>query len=318
MQISVVIPTYSRPDLLQQALQSIARQSHLDWEVVVVDDGSDPPVTPQQIAQIVGANFQLLRHPQSLGTATAKNNGIAAARGELITLLDDDDLLEPFALQSITSIFAANEEIDCLFLNITPFGQYAANASVNQGSALKKVVTNAESHRENALIFFGPALFSVLLQTTPIPMQRPVARPATWRLVGSFSPGIMCPEPAWAARAALLCKTALLSTPVYRWRTDGQNFASRPSMLLASRSCILDDRLFLLQQLKSGALGNRLDLCTLRTSIATLLLDQAVASLVDGNRMQAVRRLGHSLLFSVSWRSAKTAVRLLLPAPVTV
>lgn len=315
MQISVVIPTYSRPGLLKQALQSIAAQSYRDWEVIVIDDGSNPPVTAQDISPIVGDRFRLLHHHQSLGTAVAKNRGVAAASGDLITLLDDDDLLEPFALQAIADAFAACPRIDCLFMNITPFGRFAARASANQGSALDKVIDNAALHKEHELVFFGPALFSTLLQTTPIPMQRPVARPATWKIIGSFSPGIMCPEPAWSARAALLCRTALLSRPVYRWRVDGQNHASRPEMQSAAINCIIEDRVLLMKTMQNGVLGEHIDRCTLRASVATLLLDQALELLTHGKRRDALQRLGSSLRYTVSWRSVKTAIQLLLPGP---
>ena len=316
MRVSVVIPTYSRPELLRQALLSVAAQSYHDWEAIVVDDGSDPQVTAQDISQIVGDRFRLLHHSQSLGTAAAKNSGVAAASGDLITLLDDDDLLEPFALQAIIDVFAAHPEIDCLFLNITPFGRFAAKASSNQVTALEKVIANAELHRKQGLVFLGPALFSTLLQTTPIPMQRPVARPTTWKTIGKFSPGIMCPEPAWSARAALLCKTALLSTPVYRWRVNGQNHASRPEMQTAAADCILEDRVLLMKTMQNGALGEHVDRHALRASVATLLLDQALDSLVQGRRREALRRLGCSLRYAINWRSAKTAMRLLLPAPL--
>lgn len=303
--------------MLQQALQSIAAQSYRDWEVVVVDDGSDPAVTEEDISRVVGDRFRLLHHPQPHGTAAAKNCGIAAASGDLITLLDDDDLLEPFALQSIIEAFASHHDIDCLFLNITPFGRHADEATSNQGIALEKIITSAAVHQGQQLVYLGTELFSTLLKTTPIPMQRPVASPATWKMVGNFSPGIMCPEPAWAARAALMCKTALLSSPVYRWRVDGQNHASRPAMQSAATRCILEDRLLLLDTMQNGALGKPPDRRALRTSIATLLQEQSLESLAQGRRLEALRRLANSLRYAVSWRSAKMAVRLLLPAPNT-
>ena len=314
MRISVVIPTFSRPELLCEALGSLARQSYDDWEAIVVDDGSDPRTTPDQIARVVGDRFQLFRHSQRLGTAVAKNRGVAAAAGDLITVLDDDDLLKPFALRSIVDAFSTHREIDCLFLNVEPFGRFSNVASVNQGVALAKVIANAESHRQDELVFFGPKLFSALLQTTPISMQRPVARPAIWRQVGAFSPGIICPEPAWSARAALLCSAALLSAPVYRWRVDGQNYASRPAMRSAASNSIVEDRIALLRTLTRGGLADRAHLRDLRESIANFLLDQAVVALAEGNRLEGARLVGLSLRYGVSLRSAKTGMRLLLPA----
>lgn len=314
MRVSIVIPTLSRVELLREALRSVARQSHRSWELVVVDDGSIPPLLASQISEIVGDDFQLLRHPQTLGTAAAKNTGVAAAKGDLITILDDDDLLMPDALQSIVAAFTAHGALDCLFINIEPFGRHAPVALENQGIALNTVISNAASHREGDVIFFGPDLFRTLLITTPIALQRPVLRPRAWHLVGGFTPGIICPESTWAARAALLLATALLVKPIYRWRFDGQNFASRPAMRAVATLSILNDRVGLLRSLADGGSANRQAMQVLRESIGTLMLDRAADLLVTGHRLAALRQLIGSIRYAADRRSIKMAVRLLLPA----
>lgn len=90
--VSVVIPTYNRIHYLREALDSIAAQTFRDYEVIVVDDGST-----ESIASGINGhptNPQILRQARQ-GPATARNLGVAAARGEIIAFLDSDDLWLP-------------------------------------------------------------------------------------------------------------------------------------------------------------------------------------------------------------------------------
>lgn len=87
MRFSVIVPTHNRPELLAAALASVEAQGFTDWECIVVDDGSTvPAVVPAD------ERFRLIRHDTAVGPAAARNSGIAAAQGEVITFLDDDDV----------------------------------------------------------------------------------------------------------------------------------------------------------------------------------------------------------------------------------
>ncbi len=86
--VSVVVPVFGGERFLGEALDTIAGQSYPDIETIVVDDGS-----PDASAEIASArpDVRLLREPHR-GVAAARNAGVAAARGELIAFLDQDDL----------------------------------------------------------------------------------------------------------------------------------------------------------------------------------------------------------------------------------
>src|SRR5512135_213179 len=81
--VSVVIPTKNRDDSLARTLSSVAGQDFRDLEVIVVDDGSDPPAK-------VSASARIVRNTRSWGASAAKNLGLEAARGEFVLFLDDD------------------------------------------------------------------------------------------------------------------------------------------------------------------------------------------------------------------------------------
>ena len=93
--VSVVIPTYGRPQFLEETIASVTGQTYRNTEIIVVDDCSPEPVT---LAGGYGIDVTLLRHRRNMGAASTRNTGIAHASGDLLTFLDDDDT---FALDRI-------------------------------------------------------------------------------------------------------------------------------------------------------------------------------------------------------------------------
>jgi glycosyltransferase involved in cell wall biosynthesis len=96
--VSVVVPTHNRPHELALAVRSVLGQTLRDLEVVVVDDGSRTPVD-LNAAGLADGRVVLLRHETPQGVAQARNAAIAAARGEWVAFLDDDDLWAPDKLE---------------------------------------------------------------------------------------------------------------------------------------------------------------------------------------------------------------------------
>jgi glycosyltransferase involved in cell wall biosynthesis len=89
--VSVIVPTYNRPDLLMRALQSIINQTYSNIEIVVVNDGG---IDVGNILNSLGddLNIVLIQQSEHKGVSVARNVALRAARGEIITYLDDDDV----------------------------------------------------------------------------------------------------------------------------------------------------------------------------------------------------------------------------------
>lgn len=102
MLLSVVIPTFCKPDLLGRTLTALEQQDlphALDWEVVVVDDGSDDGRTPGVIESArSGLPIVAAGCGRNEGRARARNRGWRAASGRWVLFLDDDIVLRPGAL----------------------------------------------------------------------------------------------------------------------------------------------------------------------------------------------------------------------------
>jgi hypothetical protein len=94
-----VIPTRDRWAVLQRALLAATSQKDVDVEVLVVDDASTDG-SPERVEQLDDARVRLIRRSASGGPGVARNAGIAAAKGEWVAFLDDDDFWSPRKLRA--------------------------------------------------------------------------------------------------------------------------------------------------------------------------------------------------------------------------
>lgn len=90
--VSIIIPTYNRPDLLRRAIKSALDQTYPNIEVIVVDDHSDNDLE-QLRKEFPTVSF--FRNSENRGGCFSRNRGIEESAGEYINFLDDDDELFP-------------------------------------------------------------------------------------------------------------------------------------------------------------------------------------------------------------------------------
>jgi glycosyltransferase involved in cell wall biosynthesis len=147
--VSVIIPAYNAIRWLQETLASVAAQSGVDFEVIIVDDGSTDAT-----ATYVAANwpqFQLVRSTNR-GVSHARNLGTAEAQGDLIQYLDADDLLFPGKLQRQVALFETHPEVDVIYSN-----WQRLNESADGQFVLGEVVCRAieDIHPDPEIAFFA-------------------------------------------------------------------------------------------------------------------------------------------------------------------
>ena len=88
MLVSVIIPTYNRSKTIERAVNSVLAQTWKELEIIVVDDGSTDRT--DEILRAYGNKIRFIRQ-QNGGASAARNTGIRAATGEIISFLDSDD-----------------------------------------------------------------------------------------------------------------------------------------------------------------------------------------------------------------------------------
>lgn len=94
--VSVVIPTYKRPDMLGRAIDSVLNQTYDNIEIIVVDDNDENSKYRKETEEFMRKyadvdNLVYLKHKNNSGAAAARNTGMKYSKGEFISFLDDDD-----------------------------------------------------------------------------------------------------------------------------------------------------------------------------------------------------------------------------------
>jgi glycosyltransferase involved in cell wall biosynthesis len=101
--VSVITPAHNSADYIGEALVSVHAQTYDDWEVVVTDDASSDATA--DIAAAFGDRVTVVRSETNIGPAAARNLALAHVHGELVALLDADDLWEPAFLAEHVAAF---------------------------------------------------------------------------------------------------------------------------------------------------------------------------------------------------------------------
>lgn len=118
--VSVVMPVYNRAKYISSAIDSILIQTHKDFELIIVDDGSTDN-TVEIIKGYGDPRIYLIQHEVNKGVAAARNTGYRNARGEFIVVTDSDDINRNDKLQIQVEFLEKNTGIDIVGCVYRPF-----------------------------------------------------------------------------------------------------------------------------------------------------------------------------------------------------
>ncbi len=106
--VSVIVPTYNRPDTLKTTLDSIAFQTYKNVEVILVNDaGEDVSDIVKSYHDRISVNYIL--HSRNKGLAASRNAGISAAKGKYIAYLDDDDIFYEDHVETLVNLLETSD-----------------------------------------------------------------------------------------------------------------------------------------------------------------------------------------------------------------
>lgn len=100
--VSVIVPVYNAEKFIREAMDSVRAQTYENWELLLVEDGSNDgsvDVITGYIAETQETRIRLIRQPSNQGAARARNRGVREAAGRYIAYLDADDLWMPEKLE---------------------------------------------------------------------------------------------------------------------------------------------------------------------------------------------------------------------------
>lgn len=213
--MSVVIPTYRRENLVGQAVLSALQQQGVVVEVIVMDDA--PGATARAaVAAIEDARVAYVARPEPSGgrPARVRNDGARHARGRYIYFLDDDDLLQPGALAALVGLLDARPEVGMAFGVVTPFGDDAAKLIDHE-----KYFRDA-AQRASRLVGRRKFAANQVYCDTVLINSACIARRSVFERVGGFDEAIaVCEDADMWARMALASDFIFLNQSVVRYRT---------------------------------------------------------------------------------------------------
>jgi len=111
--VSVIIPTYKRPDLLKRAIGSVKSQTFMDWELVISDDENPPGTSWSYLLHQATTDHRIkvTQNPGRNGQTRNMNHALSLALGEWIKPLYDDDVLHPTCLEILTKAVNGHESV---------------------------------------------------------------------------------------------------------------------------------------------------------------------------------------------------------------
>ncbi|WP_170599921.1 glycosyltransferase family 2 protein [Ruegeria arenilitoris] len=128
-QASIIVPAYNTAATLTETLASLLSQTHDDFEIIIVDDGSQDETPAIARAHATDPKVRVIRQ-ENRGLAGARNTGIAAARGDFVGFCDADDLWLPEKLATHVRHLQAEPDVAI---------SYSGSAMVDEGGRLMRV-----------------------------------------------------------------------------------------------------------------------------------------------------------------------------------
>lgn len=213
--VSVIIPTYNRPEMLDKALKSILTQSWRSFEIHVVNDaGGD-------VSKIIADNnrndlISYIQNERHRGRSASRNTALRMARGKYITYLDDDDVYYP-------------NHLETLVLSLESSKYKVAYSDAHRIHQVKKNGAYIEIGRDIPYSFDFDA--SALLKTNYIPILSVMHERSCLEAVGLFDENLEVLED-WDLWIRLSQKYPFVHIPKvtagFTWRTDGSSTTSSP------------------------------------------------------------------------------------------
>ncbi len=157
--VSVIIPTYNRPDFLDEAILSVVCQTYKNIEILVIDDGSSINYAESICEKYSNCKYL---HKINGGLSSARNYGIANANGELIAFLDDDDFWLKTKIEKQVKILLENSDIDCV---------HSSAAVVDENDNLTGEIIGASKDKANkrsGYVFWNALGVWVVKSPTPL------------------------------------------------------------------------------------------------------------------------------------------------------
>ena len=155
--VSIGIPTFNRPELLRQALESARSQTYPNLEILVSDNESTDAQTSKILAEASAIDFRIktYRQKKNIGATANFEFLLRSATGEFFTWVADDDVLHPTCIELLVAAHTQNPSLACVFSDVTTID--ITGNSLGIKSMLPSGIRRTKvAQKTYALLFFPP------------------------------------------------------------------------------------------------------------------------------------------------------------------
>jgi glycosyltransferase involved in cell wall biosynthesis len=275
--VSVILPTYERPQFLRQAVASVQAQSWTDWELIISDDGSESDTVSLLDRYEREPQVRVIRASHQGNPGAVRNRALREARGEYVAFIDSDDLwLAPKLEEQLAALRASR---DCRW-------SYTEFIRINQDGV------SVDYERNPHRILHEGWIFAQLLELrVGIAMPTVMVQRALLETTGGFDEqqGLHEDYELWL-RLALLSPVQVLKRPLACVRRHSSHFSTTGVPSLVARRRVLEKMGQLVTESQHRAI--------LRTERARAAAALATLYAASGKRVPTLRTLTLSLSYS--------------------
>jgi glycosyltransferase involved in cell wall biosynthesis len=157
--VSVLVPTYNRPVYLYQALSSILRQSYVNLQIIVVNDGGED--VSGLIQSFNDDRLEFIDRKENRGKAFSLNQALSRSRGKYIAYLDDDDIYYPEHIGTLVEALETQTECQVAYSDF--YKVYCRVAQNKDRQILSKVVDVSRDFDRFFMLYFNHVLHVCLM-----------------------------------------------------------------------------------------------------------------------------------------------------------
>jgi glycosyltransferase involved in cell wall biosynthesis len=238
MDLSIIIPVYNVEKFIRPCIESIFKQglNENDFEVIIVNDGSTDK-SMELIDDIINQHKNItVINQENQGLSVARNNGIAAAKGEYILMPDSDDLFIKNSLKPIIEK-AVQAKVDLILADYWPMTNSEIESSSLSMPTISNMVFWEKSGKEMFYEYLKPNYYTVwrTLYKTEFLRQKNL----------SFVPGIYCQDKPFTHEVYLKAdKCLVVSWPIYIYRRHSESISYSMSERYGKDYCICINKMW--------------------------------------------------------------------------
>jgi glycosyltransferase involved in cell wall biosynthesis len=235
--VSIILPTFNRPEYLRSAVDSVFAQTFIDWDLIIADDGSDERTRTYLRTLVSDPRIKIIWLPHSGNPGAVRNAALRDATGEYIAFLDSDDLWRPTKLERQIASLRSNNNCHWSYTSYDRIGE--------SGELIYPDAQPMAPHR--GAIFESLLTLEAEVSTPAVVVERRLLAE-----VGGFDEAQFLWEDydLWL-RLALHSDVDLIDEPLTRLRSHEQHYSS-------SGTRNQEDRLRLLKKMQLLATGAHL------------------------------------------------------------